>query len=214
MKDVCFVSVCFGDPRYYLQMDRLRASILCFYPDANILFYKGEYPPGSRSFYESLYGFKPHAIQSAKEQGFKKIIWLDPAMILIDIIDDLLKFDMMAVKDDNLLYNVVSNNCYDYFGLTQKQVLDNKWHLVGGSIYTFNFEKDSANQIFNRWFDAEKRRMFGSQQEQASEKLQGHRMDEAVMAICMYQNGIEPTSPEDARYCWVENPIFIKKHFK
>jgi hypothetical protein len=214
MKDVCFVSVCFGDPRYYYQLDRLKASILCFYPEANFLFYRGEYPPNSRTFFESLYGFKPHAIKVAKDQGYKKVIWLDPAMILIDTIDDLMKFEMMAVKDDNVLYDKVSNVCYKYFGLTQKEVYDRDYHLVGGSIYTFDFEKESANQIFNRWLDAEKMRMFGSQTEQASEQLQGHRMDEAVMALAMYEAGIEPTSPEDARYCWVENPMFIKKHFK
>lgn len=214
MKDVCFVSVCFGDPRYFFQMDRLKASILCFYPNANCLFFRGSYPPGSRTFYESLYGFKPHAISMAKEQGYKKIIWLDPAMIMIDVIDDLLRFEMMAVKDDNVLYNVISDSCYKYFKETKQNVYDKDWHLVGGSIYTFDFEKESANLIFNSWLEAEKAGMFGSQEEQASDRLQGHRMDEAVMALCMYFNGIEPVSADEARYCWAENPIFIKKHFK
>jgi hypothetical protein len=213
MKDICFVSVCFGDPRYYFQLDRLKASILCFYPEARFLFFRGEYPPMSRTFFESLYGFKPHAIAVAK-QSYSKVIWLDPAMILIDTIDDLMKFEMMAVKDDNVLWDKVSNACYNYFGIAKQDVFENKWHLVGGSIYYFDFEKESANKIFNRWLTAEKMRMFGSQTEQASEQLQGHRMDEAVMALAMYEAGIEPTSPEDARYCWVDNPMFIKKHFK
>lgn len=214
MKDVAFCSVCFGDPRYFEQMDTLKASILSFYPEANLFFFRGHLPPGSKTFYESLYGFKPHAIQAALDAGFKKILWLDPAMIMIDIIDDILKFEMMAVMDDNVLYNVVSDRCYKHFGETKKDVHDRGWHLVGGSIYWFDFTKEATNYIFAAWLEAEKAGMFGSQQEQASEQLQGHRMDEAVMALAMYRNDIIPVSAEEARYCWASNPMFIKKHFK
>jgi hypothetical protein len=213
MKDVCFVSVAFGDPRYLEQMDRLKQSILNFYPDANILFFRGMLPPGSRSFYQSLYGFKPHAVLAARQRA-SKVVWLDPAMIMVDEIDDLFKFEMMAVKDDNLLYNLVSNKCYEYFKLTKKEVYDKSWHLVGGSIYWFDFESINAQMIFNRWYQAEVAGKFGSQQEQASEQLQGHRMDEAVMALAMYEAAIEPIDAQTARYCNESNPMFIKKHFK
>lgn len=214
MKDVAFVSVCFGDPRYFEQIDRLKASILSFYPEANLFFCRGLLPPGSKTFYESLYGFKPHAIKVALDAGFKKILWLDPAMIMVDKIDDMLKFEMMAVMDDNVLYNVVSDRCYKYFRETKQNVYEQGWHLVGGSVYWFDFNKESTNNIFTTWLEAEKAGMFGSQQEQASEQLQGHRMDEAVMALAMYFNNVEPISADEARYCWAENPMFIKKHFK
>lgn len=213
MDDVVFCSVCFGDPRYFEQMEKLKESILSFYPDANLMFFRGFYPPGSRDFYHSLYGFKPHAVLAAKEK-FNKVVWLDPAMVMVDKIDDLMKFTMMAVKDDNVLFNVVSDACYLHFGITKKEVFEKDWHLVGGSIYYFDFEKESANKIFNRWYRAEIAGMFGSQEEQASERLQGHRMDEAVMALAMYEEGIEPVSADEARYCWAKNPMFIKKHFK
>ncbi len=214
MKDVCFVSVCFGDPRYFEQMDRLKESILSFYPEANILFFRGHYPAGASTFFDSLYGFKVDAIKAAKEKGFNKIVWLDPAMIMVDKIDDLLKFEMMAVQDDNVLYNVVADKCYKHFKITKDFVEYSKWHLVGGSIYYFDFNTVAARNIFEEWFIAEKLGMFGSQTEQASEQLQGHRMDEAVIAICMYLHGVKPTSADDARYCWAANPMFIKKHFK
>ena len=213
MKDVCFVSVCFGDSRYFEQMDRLKESILKIYPEANLMFYRGQYPPGSRDFFHSLYGFKPHAVLAARYK-FTKVIWLDPAMVLVDKIDDLFQFEMMSVKDDNVLYNVVSDACYQYFKMTKEEVQRKEWRLVGGSIYYFDFEKPSANRIFNSWYRAEIAGMFGSQEEQASEKLQGHRMDESVMALSMYKEGIEPVSMEVARYCNENNPMFIKKHFK
>jgi hypothetical protein len=34
-------------------------------------------------FQESLYGFKPHAIQQAIDLGYKKVIWLDPSVLPI-----------------------------------------------------------------------------------------------------------------------------------
>lgn len=213
MDDVIFVSVCFGDPRYMEQQKRLMQSILDIYPKANTLFYHNMLPPGSKNFYDSLYGFKVHAIWQAKLKA-KRVIFLDPAMILVDKVDDLFKFEMMAVKDDNKLYNLVSNKCYDHFHLTQEEVKEKGWHLVGGSIYYFDFNTQVANEIFAAWYDAERKGIFGSQHEQASEQLQGHRMDEAVMAIVMYMNGVEPVGPDVARYCNGESPMFRKVHFK
>jgi hypothetical protein len=214
MKDVVFVSVAFGF-EYLKQMDRLQKSILKIYPEANLLFFDNGLPDGSKPFLDSLYGFKPHAIQEARNQGFKKVIWLDPAMILVDKVDDLINQpSLIAVKDDTLLYNVVSNKCYYYFGLDAYYVSFRNWHLVGGSLYFFNFDRTKDNIIFDMCMNAEKAGIFGSQREASSEQLQGHRYDEAVMALAMYINGIEPSAPDKVRYCIENNPMFIKKHFK
>lgn len=214
MNDVCFCSVAFGF-EYLKQMDRLQKSILSIYPEANLLFFDNGLPDGSKPFLDSLYGFKPHAIQVAKDQGFKKVIWLDPAMILVDKVDELInKPIIVAVKDDTLLHNVVSNKCYKYFGLTRDFVKLKGWYLVGGSLYFFNFDHPYTNMVFDLWLQAEKDGMFGSQHEAASEQLQGHRYDEAVMALAMYTNGIKPMGADEARYCLSENSIFRKLHFK
>lgn len=213
MDEVIFISVAFGDQRYIDQQIRLEESIKKFYPKANIRFWTNYLPDGAKSMETSLYGFKVHAVAEVRKY-FKKVIFLDPAMILVDKIDDLLKFEMMAVKDDNKLHNLVSDRCYQFYKLTREEVLEEAWHLVGGSIYYFDFNTEVANRIFDTWFEAERLGLFGSQREQASELLQGHRMDEACMALAMYFNDLEPTSMHDARYCTENNPMFIKKHFK
>lgn len=213
MKDVCFVSVAFG-LQYLQQLDRLEKSIYKIYPEANTLFYREVMPPGAKPFLDSLYGFKPHAINEAKKQ-YKKIIWLDPAMILMGKVDDLINQPtMIAVKDDTRLYNVVSDRCYSYFGLDAHYVDFKRWHLVGGSLYFFDFNRAKDNIIFDLWLQAEQAGIFGSQQEAASEQLQGHRYDEAVMALAMYMNKVEPVSPDKVRYCIEDNPMFRKLHFK
>jgi len=211
--DLVFVCVAFGD-RYVEQQVRLRLSIYEIYPEANIIFWTNTLPKGSRSFYDSLYGFKPWAIQEAIDRGFRKVIFLDPAMILVDKIDYLFQFDMMAVMDDNLLYNLISDKCRITYLLTNEQIKDRKWHLVGGSIYYFDFTKEVTQKIFETWKSMEEKGLFGSQEEEATERLQGHRADETCMAISMYLHGVEPTPMEQARYCIENNAMFRKSHFK
>lgn len=218
MDDVCFVSCAvthaiWGDA-YLLQLDRLKESILKIYPDANLIFHRDTLPRGARPFLDSLYGLKTHAVWEAVEAGFTKVIWLDPAMILVDKVDDLFTHDLIAVKDESTLYNVVSDKCYEYFGLNSEGVKKYGWHLVGGSLYYFDFENTVTRSVFQMWIDAEKAGIFGSQQEQASEQLQGHRSDESVMAIAMYLHGLEPNNGTDVRYCSEVRPIMVKKHFR
>lgn len=214
MHDVVFVSTAFGDIRYLHQMDRLKRSIEKIYPKANLMFYHNTLPPGSKPFLDSLYGFKVHAIYEARKK-FKKVIWLDPAMKLQDKVDDLInKPSLIAIKDDSVLHNVVSDKCYQYFGLTREYVKSQDWHLVGGSLYYFNFDHPITNTIFDIWYNAELAGIFGSQEEASFAGLQGHRYDEAVMALAMYMNGVEPVGHDSVRYCIEKNPMWIKRHFK
>lgn len=213
MNDVVFVSCAFGDIRYLHQIEKLKRSIGKIYPKANFLFYHNCLPPGSKPFLDSLYGFKVHAIHEARKK-FKKVIWLDPAMKLRDKVDDLINQPtLIAIKDDSVLHNVVSDKCYKYFGLTSDYVKNHGWHLVGGSLYFFNFDHPVTNTIFDIWYNAERDGIFGSQDE-ASRGLQGHRYDEAVMALTMYMNGVKPVGHDIVRYCSGENPMWVKHHFK
>ena len=212
MDDVVFCSVAFGE-EYVKQQHRLKDSIKAIYPKANQLFYINELPPGSKPFRDSLYGFKPHLVFEAKKE-YSKVIFLDPAMILVGKIDRLFPFQMIAVKDDSVLHNVVSNKTLQYYRLSNLEIKENEWHLVGGSFYYFDFTTKVANDIFNTWFTAEVNGLFGSQQEAASEQLQGHRYDETLMALAMYFNGIEPQRADEVGYCITNNSIWQKKHFK
>ncbi len=222
MKDVVFVSCCFGNFLYFQQMDRLEKSIKRIYPKANIMLFRGTdkntstegLPPGARSFMDSMYGFKPHAIAEAKKRGFKKVIWLDPAMLLVSKIDRFFNHHMIAAIDESQLSNTISDKFLKYKGLTKEVVSSRGWHLVGGSFYYFDFETQAANNIFNDWMESEKLGYFGSQYEAASEQINSHRNDESCMAVAMYSNGISPSGHDDIGYCVENNPVFKKRHFK
>ncbi len=213
MKDVVFCSVAFVDRRYLDQLTRLKNSIRDIYPKANMQFYRDAWPPNSRTMWDSLYGFKVHAIAEARKT-FSKVCWLDPAMLLVSKIDRLMNFSMIAAIDDSWLHQTISDKYLKYKGLTREQVAEKKWHLVGGSFYYFNFDTIDAQIVFEDWAKDEREGYFGSQVEQASEQINSHRNDESCMAIAIYQNGLRPYAHDEVGYCVERDAIFRKAHFK
>lgn len=214
---IAFVCVAFGDQRYIEQQARLKHSILQIYPDAPLFFWTDELPPGSRSFNESMYGFKPYAVYTALHAGYKRIAFFDPAVILIKPLDFyqniINQYGVIAIQDDNKLSPFCYDKALNYYGLSRDQIKD--WHLVGGSFYYFDFELQSCRDITYKWLRSEESNLFGSQKEQASEQLKGHRNDEAMMSLALYTSGSKPLT-DDTRYnCENEQvAIMIKKHFK
>lgn len=212
-KEIAFVCVAFGKA-YVEQQKRLHDSILAIYPSAPLMFWTDALPTGSKKFYDSLYGFKPHAVKAAKDRGYTRICFFDPACILMKSMDyyqDIVKdYGVLAIQDDNKL----SKWCYDpalkFFDVTRHEIQN--WHLVGGSFYYFDFDLPLCNTIFMKWYNAEKQGLFGSQYDQAAGKLHGHRSDEAIMSLALYTSGSKPLSGDTRYNC--EDGIIDKKHFK
>lgn len=213
--NIAFCCVAFGEA-YVEQQKRLRESILNVYPNSKLFFWTDELPEGSKSFYDSMYGFKVHAIQEAKDYGYKKVVFFDPACILqkpFPYTDEFIKrYGVLAAKDDTMLVKVVSDKCLEYFKTNRESLIGH--HSVGGSFYYFDFNQAKARLIFEKWKEAEENNIFGSQQEAASEQLQGHVYDEACMALCLYQNDSEPIGVDELSYNQNEDDVIIKKHFK
>src|SRR5687768_10864332 len=128
MTDFIIISTAFGK-RYTDQLDRLEASVKNIYPDMPVMFFRDGDVPG-KPHKESLYGFKVHAVQRALDQGYSKIIFLDPACILQHPVDYWfdLNLPVLAVKDDNKLDKMISQKALNYYG--NPDITD--WHLVGG----------------------------------------------------------------------------------
>lgn len=214
MKELVFVSVAFG-PKYVEQQDRLKASILDLYPNADLLFFRDELPEESRPFLNSLYGFKCHAINKAFTLGYKQVVWFDPAIILVKRLEGLLsKHTVLAVADAHGLGEFVSDRYLDHTHKTRDELKYRNVKLVGGSFYYFDFTTETAKRVFSDWCQDEVGGMFGSQQQEASGQLQGHRSDEACMGMRLYLNGVKPVQAGDIGYCTENDPIMIKKHFK
>lgn len=201
----------YGDA-YLVQQERLIKSIQLHHPEAEIFRWSNSYPPGARDWLTSSYGFKPHAVQAAREAGYTRIVYMDSAMILqapLDCQPLTEKYGVLAVKDDSNLAQVTSNNACKLYGVT-REWLEGK-NLVGGSFYYFDFESKLCEGIFGLWKWGEQNNAFGSQDEESAGLLQGHRHDEACMAICLYQYGSRPVTYEEVGY---QGRIMKKEHFR
>jgi hypothetical protein len=210
MNDFIIISCAFGK-RYLEQLDRLEASVRTIYPHFPMMTWRNDQIPG-RPFRESLYGFKVHAVAATIAKGYHKIVFLDPACILQHPVDYWFDLDMpvIAVKDDNALNKMIGQKALNYYGNPDIS----GWHLVGGSLYVFDFNHRLTHNIFDHWHKAEQDGIFGSQAELSSEQINGHRNDESCMAVAMYSHGVEPVGHDVARYNQNEDSIIIKRHFK
>lgn len=217
MTKLAFVSVAFnhqiyGDA-YLLQQDRLKQSILDIYPDANLFFWRGELPPKSPEFFDSLYGFKVYAIEHAMKKGFERVVFFDPAMILKKKLSFLDGYTVISVKDENKLCQFVSDRYLLNKGFTRGELKTIGWHLVGGSFYYFDFSDLTARSVFLAWKQDEENGLFGTQEQEASGKLNGHRADETCMAYQLYVHNLSPVTPSEVGYL-TNDPVMEKRHFK
>ena len=206
---VAILSLAVDDGRYIAQQERLNESIKKHLPECKVFNWTNSYPEGSSSHKESPYGFKVHAVNEARKQGFKKIIWVDTACIFVNGEIEywfglVKKYGVLAQADDNNLSKFVDPKCYKWFKKTEEQSLKDDERLVGGSLYVFDFEVPLCVSVFAAWEAAEKHGQFAGSRK--------HRHDETCMALALYMMGSQPQ--HSMRYNCENNPIIIKKHFK
>lgn len=140
-------------------------------------------------FQKSLYGFKPHAIQTALDAGYKKIIWFDPSVLPTVspqiIFDELDNHPMLVIKGDNEITNMTNINVINWFGLNGVDLFGVKH--IGGTMYAFNFNNPKTRETFDLWKSAEENGIFGDQNDFHA----GHWADESCMVLAMYKIGVE-----------------------
>lgn len=209
---VAFTSIAFGDRRYLQQLEKCAASIAEHHPEARLFSWVNEFP--SRPHTESLYGFKPHCVKTAADAGFRFVVWLDPACYLTRRIDDVIELSsqhgVVAIRDENKLRNgngqsdFIAPDCVAKYGVPQSELA--RIHLVGGSLYVFDFEHPKCNEVFNDWLNMEVSGMFHCPSHA------GHRNDESCMAVAMWRAGIGPIDPSTG--CYRVGSGVEKAHFK
>lgn len=215
MNEYAVCSLAFGE-KYEWRLGRMKETLENTNPGVKLFQWRNGMPDGARPFNDSMYGFKPWAIKAALKAGHKKIFWIDCTTVIQDKLDYYEQFSaehggVLAVQDDNKLSGFCSNRALDWVGETKSWIKDK--HLVGGSLYYFDFNQPLCQKIFHEWIDSEKHGMFGSMKEQCSEQLQGHRSDETMMALLLYKYGSKPFTGA-TRYNWEKGGIVQKMHFK
>ena len=149
-------------------------------------------------FQQSLYGFKPHAIQRAIDLGYKKIIWLDPSVLPITdmkyLIDELDTNPLLIVEGDAKIVDMCNQKALNWFGFNTEDLKDVK-HL-GGTIYCFNFNDEKTMEVFNLWKKAEEEGIYGTQ----DEFMLGHWADETCMALAIHKVGVKRNGIKEFKY--------------
>jgi hypothetical protein len=195
-------------------LGRLKETLQSTNPEVPLMAWNETLPPRARDFNDSMYGFKPHCVQAARDAGYKKIFFIDCTCVIQDKLDYydqfLPEYGVLAVQDDNKLTGFCSDRVLKY--LRKERVWLRNKHLVGGSFYYFDFDNPLCVQIFDWWMAMERGGLFGSMQEQCSERLQGHRSDETMMAISLYIHGSKPFTGATRYNC--DNAVIQKMHFK
>jgi hypothetical protein len=215
MSDIAVCAVSFGE-KYNWRMGRLKETLENTNPDVRFFSWVDRMPDGARPFNDSMYGFKPHAIQIARDQGYKKVVWIDCTAVVQDKLDYYDQFTaehggVLAVQDDNKLRGFCSDRALKW--IDKKRDYLNDKHLIGGSFYYFDFNNPTCVKIFDRWMDAERNDLFGSMVEQCGERLQGHRSDETMLSLFLYEAKVKPFSGA-TRYNWEKGGVIQKMHFK
>lgn len=82
----CICNVATG-PHFVRGQVRLRQTIARFAPGIAGFYFTDRLPPGSPSHQSDPYAFKVFALKYAKELGFRQLLWLDSAMIVVDQLD-------------------------------------------------------------------------------------------------------------------------------
>lgn len=216
MSEIAVCAVAFGDERYMWRMARFKETLQATNPDVKLFTWENRMPDGARPFNDSMYGFKPWAVKIARDQGYKKIFWIDSTTVIQDKLD---YYDqcteehggVLAVQDDNKLSGFCSNKALQYTGYERDDL--KSMHLVGGSLYYFDFNYPLCEKIFMDWMKSEQDGIFGNMRQQCGEELQGHRSDETMMALYLYKNGSKPFTGA-TRYNWEKGGVVQKMHFK
>lgn len=174
---------------YVKYQQRLIASCNQYFPYYK--FWTDEYPPGSLTHQESLYGFKIHAFNWAFKRGYDNVLWLDsPAFLLADpmpIFEQIERDGHYLITGEIPLWQHVNNRTAQHFGMTQEAIKRGEYKLLSGSF--IGFHKDSP--ILRQWAWYEEKGFFMSAAEDSKQVKEfegdaGFRHDESVLSMIAY----------------------------
>jgi len=195
--------VAIGEP-YVSYQKRLIKSAKEIMPHIDLLTWTDELPKGSKSYAESMYGFKMYAFQEAFNAGYDLVVWLDTPTVFhedISFVFDLLEkseHKTFAIATDVKLYKYINEQSLKYFGITRQEVKNKDWFLNYGFI--FGFTKDS--EIYQQMFECEKLGLFTTQEQDYQDHLNNsnklffgeyveHRHEESIISMLIQKQNFK-----------------------
>jgi hypothetical protein len=150
----CLLNVVTGEqPGYRKGQLRLLESAEKHRWPGGILFWRGEYPPGSPTHDCQPYAFKVHACLEAVRMGYTRLLWVDSVCWFTRGPGDFLRFVME--RGHYLMYggDTAGQWCSDkvmaQIGYTREELL--RIPLVGGSVYALDLTNAKTLAFFESW---------------------------------------------------------------
>lgn len=150
----CIVNL--STQKYWKGQDRLIRS-LKDNTDAQLLMYKRESDVGAKPHSQSMYGFKPLAIEKAYNLGYRELLWLDASMYVIKDLDPIFKeiekngFYAQDSGWENERWT--TDNALRYFGT-------NKGRMISSGVLGVNMNHSKGIQFLEKWTTAMKNGLF------------------------------------------------------
>jgi len=203
-KDICIISVGFdGRERYSEYTKNLkRIADELGYPN---YIWINEFPPESPTHQEVNYVFKPYAFKFAKDQGYKKILWLDSKCYPtgdFNLINNFLEtdgyffinegFDIGTwCKDEAYQYlNIDKESCFNLTQIAAKHFGLNLEHEISNIFLEkyFNFAKNLGKEVFHGASTNNNKEVSNDS------RVRGHRHDQIVASVLVHQLNIKINS--------------------
>lgn len=162
---------------------------------------------------DNPYQFKPYAIQAALELGYKKILWCDSTIRILQNPDLLW---VKAAQNGILAWNNeghplapwVKDDAVKELGISYSELP--KVKQIMACCIMFDFNNTITQAVFNEWIEASNNNLFMDGSSFRGD-FRGHRHDQAILSALLYKHkvDIEPYGDLAYRHYQPVKPTFI-----
>lgn len=168
--------------KYWRGQDRL-VETLKGKTDTQVLAYRFESEVGAKKHSESMYGFKPLAIEKAYNLGYRQILWLDASMYVLRDLDPIFK----QIEQDGYYFQNsgwlndrwTTPEAEEYFGT-------NKGKMISSGVLGLDLNNKDASDFLYLWLLAMKDGMFNGSHD-------NYRHDQSAASLIIENMGLKIT---------------------
>jgi hypothetical protein len=222
-KDICIISVGFNGREIYSEYAKNLKNICNILEYPNFIWIN-EFPPESPTHNDVHYAFKPYAFNFAKEQGYKKILWLDSKCYPtgnLEIINNFLENDgYFFVNEEHDIGTWCKDDAYQYLNIDKESCFN--LPQIAGKHFGLNLNFDISNIFLEKYFNIAKtlgKEVFhGSWTNLNNEvstdpRVKGHRHDQIVASVLVHQLGLKISSIESGLIQWRDSWKFFPTNY-
>lgn len=159
-------------------------------------------PDGCPPQHELPYAFKPHAFKWAKENGMKKVIWMDSSVwaqkALDPIFEIIEKQGYMILRNGWTTGEWSTDEQLSAYGLTREEAFSIPHAMA--NVIGINFDSEIGNTIFEEYFNNQHLFKGAWKNENgevsADKRVLGSRHDQTILSLVVHKYKLELTNPQ------------------